>query len=58
MLLGSQNLGYILYNVESHDFIQDGHLPLSTGAILNWAGFSQDGVSSVILCPIARSMGK
>ncbi|CAG8481470.1 6831_t:CDS:10 [Paraglomus occultum] len=46
-LKGSQNLGYILYNIESHDFIQDGHLPLSTGAVLNWLDFSQDGLPAI-----------
>ncbi|CAG8576709.1 3305_t:CDS:10 [Dentiscutata erythropus] len=44
---GSQNLGYILYNVRSHDILQKDELPLTKGSTLQWMGFSLEGMPAI-----------
>ncbi|CAG8641343.1 6268_t:CDS:2, partial [Scutellospora calospora] len=41
---GTQNLGYILYNVRSHEILQKDKLPITKGSTLKWLEFSTEGV--------------
>ncbi|KAG0281700.1 hypothetical protein BGZ95_000040 [Linnemannia exigua] len=40
---GSQNLGYVLYNVGTNQRIQRGSLPVSDDTTVTWLGFSEFG---------------
>ncbi|KAF9934592.1 hypothetical protein FBU30_001356 [Linnemannia zychae] len=41
---GSQNLGYLMYNVSTNQRIQRGSLPVSDDTTVTWLGFSEYGV--------------
>ncbi|KAF9129281.1 hypothetical protein BGW39_004292 [Mortierella sp. 14UC] len=41
---GSQNLGYVMYNVGTNQRIQRGTLPVSDDTTVTWLGFSEHGV--------------
>ncbi|KAF9430621.1 hypothetical protein BGZ94_005626 [Podila epigama] len=41
---GSQNLGYVMYNVETGQRIQQGTLPVSDDTYVTWLGFSSGGI--------------
>ncbi|KAF9142463.1 hypothetical protein BG015_000851 [Linnemannia schmuckeri] len=41
---GSQNLGYLMYNVDTNQRIQRGSLPVSDDTTVTWLGFSEYGV--------------
>lgn len=41
---GSQNLGYLMYNVDTNQRIQRGPLPVSDDTTVTWLGFSEYGV--------------
>ncbi|CAJ0769144.1 1988_t:CDS:2, partial [Entrophospora sp. SA101] len=44
---GSQNLGYMLYNVETNDIVQKEQLPISKDSTLEWIGFSDKGLPAM-----------
>ncbi|CAG8519553.1 8949_t:CDS:10 [Diversispora eburnea] len=44
---GSQNLGYILYNLHNDEIVQRDHLPISRESILQWIGFSEEGMPAL-----------
>ncbi|CAG8738098.1 7099_t:CDS:10 [Gigaspora margarita] len=44
---GSQNLGYILYNVRTHEILQKDILPITKGSTLKWMGFSTNGLPAI-----------
>ncbi|KFH70872.1 hypothetical protein MVEG_03719 [Podila verticillata NRRL 6337] len=41
---GSQNLGYVVYNVETGQRIQQGMLPVADDTYVTWLGFSTGGI--------------
>ncbi|KAF0471942.1 Chromosome transmission fidelity protein 4 [Gigaspora margarita] len=44
---GSQSLGYILYNVRTHEILQKDILPITKGSTLKWMGFSTNGLPAI-----------
>ncbi|CAG8704794.1 1128_t:CDS:2, partial [Cetraspora pellucida] len=44
---GSQNLEYMLYNVQSHEILQKDTIPISKGSTLQWIGFSTEGLPAI-----------
>ena len=44
-MTGSQNLGYVLYDMRDRGDIQKDVLPVSKESTLKWLGFSEEGVS-------------
>ncbi|KAG0359042.1 hypothetical protein BGZ54_010158 [Gamsiella multidivaricata] len=41
---GSQNLGYVIYNVETGQRIQQGAVPVADDTFITWLGFSEGGI--------------
>lgn len=46
---GSQNLGYVLYDMHDRGDIQKDFLPISKESTLKWLGFSEEGVSFILI---------
>ncbi|KAF9095388.1 hypothetical protein BGX29_009064 [Mortierella sp. GBA35] len=44
---GSQNLGYLMYNVDTNQRIQRGTIPVSDDTTITWLGFSENGVPAI-----------
>lgn len=42
--IGSQNLGYVVYNVETGQRIQQALLPVADDTYVTWLGFSTGGI--------------
>ena len=43
--IGSQNLGYSLYDMRDRGDVQKDVLPISKESTLKWLGFSEEGVN-------------
>jgi hypothetical protein len=44
-MIGSQNFGYVLYDMRDRGDIQKDVLPISKESTLKWLGFSEEGVT-------------
>ncbi|RIB12960.1 hypothetical protein C2G38_2199259 [Gigaspora rosea] len=44
---GSQNLGYILYNIRTNEILQKDILSITKGSTLKWMGFSTNGLPAI-----------
>ncbi|CAG8508326.1 12094_t:CDS:10 [Acaulospora morrowiae] len=44
---GSQSIGYILYDFRSREILQRDRMPISKDSILQWIGFSEEGMPAM-----------
>ncbi|KAF9942582.1 hypothetical protein BGZ67_000806 [Mortierella alpina] len=45
---GSQNLGYVIHNVETGQRIQQGMVPVTDDTLISWLGFSEGGIPAFV----------